>query len=216
MSSDNINEKKFSKVLEDIENAKIKIIIGTQIISKGFNFLNLSSIFILDFDLWFYNTDIRTNEKIFQLTQQVSGRTSRKSETGEVYIQTYDKENYLLNYIISNNRNKFYENELILRKKALLPPYCKLAAIIFISKDVKLLKEVSLQTKKNLLMFKELIVLGPIPAPIEYINKEYRYRLLIKTNHSFFVQKVLKSFNFNKMLRNRAKIKIDIDPLSFF
>ena len=73
-----------------------------------------------------------------------------------------------------------------------------------------------MQTKKNLLMFKELIVLGPIPAPIEYINKEYRYRLLIKTNHSFFVQKVLKSFNFNKMLRNRAKIKIDIDPLSFF
>ena len=117
LSSDSIDYSTFQNVLEDIENANTKIIIGTQIISKGFNFLNLSSIFILDFDLWFYNTDIRTNEKIFQLIHQVSGRTSRKSETGEVFIQTYDTNNSLLKYIVSGNRDKFYESELFLRKR---------------------------------------------------------------------------------------------------
>ena len=216
LSSDSIDYSAFQNVLEDIENANTRIIIGTQIISKGFNFLNLSSIFILDFDLWFYNTDIRTNEKIFQLIHQVSGRTSRKSETGEVFIQTYDTNNSLLKYIVSGERDKFYENELLLRKKTLLPPYCKLIAIILIGKDKNYLKKVSYTLKDRLSNFNDFTLLGPIPAPIEYIKNEYRYRMLIKTNHAFRVQKVFKMINFSKILKNKAKIKIDIDPLSFF
>ena len=216
LSSDSINDKKFVDVLKDIENSKIKIIVGTQIISKGFNFLNLNSIFILDFDLWFYNTDIRTNEKIFQLTQQVSGRTSRNSETGEVFIQTYDTNNYLLKYIVANNRNKFYEDELLKRKKILLPPYCKLIAIILSGIDKAYIKIASNKIKKVLLTFNDLKVLGPIPAPIEYINNKYRYRMLIKTNQSFYIQNILKSIDLKNISKNKIKIKIDIDPLSFF
>ena len=216
LSSDSIDYNTFQNILEDIENANTKIIIGTQIISKGFNFLNLSSIFILDFDLWFYNTDIRTNEKIFQLIHQVSGRTSRKSETGEVFIQTYDTNNSLLKYIVSGNRDKFYESELSLRQKTLLPPYCKLIAIILIGKDKNFLKTVSYTLKDRLSNFNNFTLLGPIPAPIEYIKNEYRYRMLIKTNHAFHVQKVFKIINLSKILKNKAKIKIDIDPLSFF
>ena len=69
------------------------------------------------------------------MTQQVSGRTSRNSQTGEVFIQTYDTNNFLLKYIVSNAREKFYENELLLRKKTLLPPYSRLIAIILNGKD---------------------------------------------------------------------------------
>ena len=202
--------------MHDIEKGKIKIIIGTQIISKGFNFLKLDSVFILDFDLWFYNTDIRTNEKIFQLTQQVSGRTSRDEETGEVYIQTYDTKNYLLKHIILNNRDAFYERELALRKKIALPPFSKLVAIILNSKNITFLRKISIDIKKMLEPIKGIIVLGPIPAPIEYIKNEYRYRILIKTNQAFLVQKVLRKYNFNTILSNKAKMKIDVDPLSFF
>ena len=216
LSSDSINDKKFVDVLKDIENAKIKIIIGTQIISKGFNFLNLSSIFILDFDLWFYNTDIRTNEKIFQLTHQVSGRTSRKSETGEVFIQTYDTNNYLLKYIIANNRNQFYEDELSNREKILLPPYCKLIAIILSGADKGFLEIASNVIKKKLQTFNDLKILGPVPAPIEYINNKHRFRMLIKTNQPFHLQNILKSIDLKKISKNKIKIKIDIDPLSFF
>ena len=210
LSSDTIKHKNFSNTLEEIESGKIELIIGTQIISKGFNF------FILDFDMWFYNADIRTNEKIFQLTQQVSGRTSRADETGEVYIQTYDKDSYVLNNLRSNNSEEFYKAELALRKQAQLPPYIKLVSVILLGKEVNFLKNVSIKIKEYLSSFNSLLVLGPIPAPIEYIRGEYRYRLLIKTNNGFLVQNILKDYNLNKILRNKAKVKIDIDPISFF
>ena len=216
LSSDNIKNQNFSLILKEIEEGNIKIIIGTQIISKGFNFKHLNSVFILDFDIWFYNTDIRTNEKIFQLTQQVSGRTSRDKKTGEVYIQTYNPNNNLLNLLKSNKRDKFYENELLLRKKISLPPYIKLVAIILSSKDKNLLINQSLNFKKLLNPFSELLILGPIPAPIEFIKGQYRYRILIKTHNPFFAQKILRKYNFEKLFKNRIKIKIDIDPLSFF
>ena len=216
LSSDTIKKENFSEILKEIESGKIRIIIGTQIISKGFNFLKLNSVFILDFDIWFNNCDIRTNEKIFQLTQQVSGRTSRKSMTGEVFIQTYDVKNYLLEMLKLNKRNIFYQNELALRKKIMLPPYYRLIAIILLGKDVKFLRKLSFKLKMILEEYKELILLGPIPAPVEFIRNEYRYRILIKTNQPFFAQKILKSINFNKLSVNKVRIKIDVDPVSFF
>ena len=82
LSSDNVNRENFAKTLKQIEEGKIDIIIGTQIISKGFDFEKLKSVFIIDFDMWFNNADIRTNEKVFQLTQQVSGRAGRREERG--------------------------------------------------------------------------------------------------------------------------------------
>ena len=150
------------------------------------------------------------------MIHQVSGRTSRKSETGEVFIQTYDTNTSLLKYIVSGNREKFYESELFLRQKTLLPPYCKLIAIILIGKDKNFLKAVASTLKERLSNFNDFTLLGPIPAPIEYIKNEYRYRMLIKTNQAFRVQKVFKTINLIKILKNKAKIKIDIDPLSFF
>lgn len=216
LSSDTIRQKGFSNILKEIEDGEIEIIIGTQIISKGFNFLKLDSVFILDFDMWFYNADIRTNEKIFQLTQQVSGRTSRADETGEVYIQTYDTESYLLKVLKSNNKEGFYKKELALRKEAKLPPYIKLVALILSSKELGLLKSLSVKIKNSFKEFKHLEVLGPIPAPIEYIRGEYRYRILIKTNQSFLVQNIIKGYDFKKILRNKVKVKIDVDPISFF
>ena len=114
------------------------------------------------------------------------------------------------------NRDKFYESELFLRKKTLLPPYCKLIAIIVIGKDKNFLKTAIYTLKDRLSNFNDFTLFGPIPAPIEYIKNEYRYRILIKTNHAFRVQKVFKIINLSKILKNKAKIKIDIDPLSFF
>ena len=216
LSSDSINNANFTETLKKIENGSINLIIGTQIISKGFNFLKLNSVFILDFDCWFYSTDIRTNEKIFQLTQQVSGRTSRDKETGEVYIQTYDKNNYLLKALIANDRESFYKNELSFRRTSNLPPYTKLIAIILLGKEIAIVRRISENIKNYLETHKNLTVLGPIPAPIEYIRKEYRYRILIKTNQPFLAQNIIRKHDFNKLCIKSVKIKVDVDPLSFF
>jgi primosomal protein N' (replication factor Y) len=122
----------------------------------------------------------------------------------------------LLKFLKSNNKEGFYKEELALRKQAKLPPYKKLVAIILLSKELDFLKKVSIKVKDYFEMFNHLEVLGPIPAPIEYIRSEYRYRILIKTNQSFLVQNIIKGYNFKKVLRNKVKVKIDIDPLSFF
>ena len=117
LSSDYMNKQNFLESLKKIENGEIDIIVGTQIISKGFDFENLRSVFIIDFDSWFNNADIRTNEKVFQLTQQVAGRAGRREEIGKVYIQTYEPRNKILHHIVKNQRDIYYNKELKLRKR---------------------------------------------------------------------------------------------------
>ena len=129
-----MDRENFAETLYQIENNKVDIIIGTQIISKGFDFGHLRSVFIIDFDTWFNNADIRTNEKVFQLTQQVAGRAGRREERGEVFIQTYQPNHALLYDIIKNNRDLFYEKELKVRSNNLLPPFSKLLLITVSSK----------------------------------------------------------------------------------
>ena len=216
LSSDTFNSKTFSDTLKKIENNEIKILIATQIISKGFNFLHLNKVFILDFDMWFYNSDIRTSEKIFQLTQQVAGRAGRGNELGKVYIQTYDIENSLLTKIKNNDRENFYKEELLFRERTLLPPFSKLVAIILQGKNLKDVERSSYKIKNLLSSYSGLTILGPIPAPIEFLNKQYRYRILIKSEHSLCIQKKIKSKVLQSLINSGIRIKIDVDPYSFF
>jgi len=216
LSSDTFNSKTFIDTLKKIENNEIKILIATQIISKGFNFLHLNKVFILDFDMWFYNSDIRTSEKIFQLTQQVAGRAGRGNEPGKVYIQTYDIENSLLTKIKNNDRENFYKEELLFRERTLLPPFSKLVAIILQGKNFKDVESSSYKIKNLLSSYSGLTILGPIPAPIEFLNKQYRYRILIKSEHSLCIQKKVKSKVLQSLISSGIRIKIDVDPYSFF
>ena len=216
LSSDTLKPETFKQTLKKIENNEIKILIGTQIISKGFDFLHLKKVFILDFDMWFYNSDIRTSEKIFQLTQQVTGRAGRGKDKGEVFIQTYDVENYLLAKIKNNDRESFYLEELSFRRKALLPPYLKMAAIIIHGRDAKEVESAALNIKKLLCLHPELKVLGPIAAPIFLIRNQYRYRILIKSTNSLVIQKKIKSKDIKALVSSKIKVKIDVDPYSFF
>ncbi len=216
LSSDTFNRKTFKKTLEKIENNEIKILIGTQIISKGFNFMHLNKIFILDFDMWFYNSDIRTSEKIFQLTQQVAGRAGRGLEKGEVFIQTYDAKNNLLDKIVNNKTKEFYKEELHFRKKAFLPPFSKLVAILLQGRKLKEVEKVATEIKELLTNYPSIIVLGPIPAPIRLLKNEFRFRILVKSNNSLLIQKIFKIADLKSKIPSRIKIKIDVDPYSFF
>ena len=216
LSSDSLDKENFGKTLKYIEESKVDIIIGTQIISKGFDFENLKSVFIIDFDAWFNNADIRTNEKVFQLTQQIAGRAGRRKERGEVFIQTYQPKNKLLNDIIKNNRDLFYDKELKIRKKSLLPPYSKLLLITVSSQDLKLSEEKAREIKRLFEGVLELKVLGPIPAQIFYVNKKYRFRLLIKAESPLIIQNYLVSKNFALNTDAKIKIKLDIDPYNLY
>ncbi len=216
LSSDHISKDSFEETLNKIDNNDVDIIVATQIISKGFDFRNLKSVFIVDFDAWFNNADIRTNEKIFQLTQQVAGRAGRREEIGEVYIQTFDPKNKFLHNIINHQRDTFYVKELKIRQKSLLPPFARLLSVTISSKFSSLAREKAKKIKKMFEKSKDLIVLGPIPAQVFYVNKNYRFKLLIKSREPFLIQ----NFIIDKMTSmnndSKIKVKLDIDPYNLY
>ena len=216
LSSDYINKQNFLESLKKIENGEIDIIVGTQIISKGFDFENLRSVFIIDFDSWFNNADIRTNEKVFQLTQQVAGRAGRREEIGKVYIQTYEPRNKILHYIVKNQRDIYYKKELELRKKNFLPPFSRLLSVTISSKESSAAYEKAKKLKDFFKNSKSLEVLGPIPAQVFYIKNSYRFKLLIKASKPYIIQ--------NYMIKNKVyfkdtskeKVRFDIDPYNLY
>ncbi|MEC8099690.1 MAG: primosomal protein N' [Pseudomonadota bacterium] len=216
LSSDFVEKENFLQTLKKIEQNKVDIIVGTQIISKGFDFDNIKSVFIIDFDLWFNNANIRTNERIFQLTLQVTGRAGRRKERGEVFIQTFDPKNKLLYDIIRNKRDRFYNNELEVRSKAQLPPFGRLLSITISSRYRKLAEEKAKIIKDLFSNTIVLKVLGPIPATIFYINQNYRYKLLIKSIKPYAIQNytVKKKLELNN--NHRVKVTLDVDPYSIY
>ena len=116
--------------LKEIENNEINILIGTQLISKGFNFPKLNCIVVIDADFSGMGYDLRTTEKNIQLYNQLSGRAGRFSEKSTIIYQTAFPLNETLGDILENNPEKFLQNELNLRKDKNLPPFSRLVALI--------------------------------------------------------------------------------------
>ena len=128
-SSDYLADKN-KNTLEDIENNKVDIIVGTQMISKGFNFEKLNCIVVVDADFSGRGYDLRTTEKNIQLYNQLSGRAGRFSSESLIIYQTLSPTNDTLKDIIINNPEKFLEDEIIIRRENHLPPFCRFIAII--------------------------------------------------------------------------------------
>lgn len=181
--------KKLDKVLLDIHNHNIDIIIGTQILAKGHNFQNLAFIGVLDIATQRL-IDPRALEHTIQIVKQVSGRVARGQDRGDVYIESDD---YL------DLSDQFYITELDYRKKYNMIPFRKLISIIITSNKQKM-PNFDMKYGK---------VYGPIEAPINKINNIYRYRILIE------YQDMDLCFNELKQLKNKNMI-IDTSPYYFY
>ena len=215
-SSDYLSNKKVREnIFSEIKNNKIDILIGTQMISKGFNFSKLNCIVVIDADFSGKGYDLRTTEKNIQLYNQLSGRAGRFSSKSLVIYQTITPQHITLKDIINNNPKLFLENELQVRKENNLPPFRKLIAII-VSSNVK---EFSLrgaqEIKKKLLIVKNLEILGPIDSPIFKIKKKYRTRLLIRSEADKMPQKLISNVLNNLKISSKIKLTVDVDPINF-
>ncbi len=214
-SSDTMNKKNSHQLLKKIFNNEIKILIGTQLISKGFHFPKLNCIVVLDIDLSSQGHDLRGSEKNLQLYHQLSGRAGRTGNPATVYFQTYNLNQEIISQITNDDPFKFLDKELFLRKKNNLPPYERFIAIILNSENEKKLEEESLNLKKYLSKKIEGKILGPVNAPIYKIKKQFRNRLLIRSKKTSNIQKslnfALKNFN----LHPEIKLTVDVDPISF-
>ena len=216
LSSDFLNKQKETKnVLTDIENNKIDILVGTQLISKGFNFPNLNCIVVVDADFSGMGFDLRSTEKNIQLYNQLSGRAGRFSKDSLVIYQTFNPSDETLKNILENDPTKFLEDEIILRREKNLPPFTRLIALIISSKSETEGVFEAQKIKKNLSALKYLEIMGPVSSPIFKIKNNYRTRLLLRSKNNLFVQKhiakILKKINLSK----KIKLTVDVDPLNF-
>ena len=215
-SSDYLKSKEKTKNLfREIKDNKINILIGTQMISKGFNFPKLNCIVVIDADFSGRGYDLRTTEKNIQLYQQLSGRAGRFSENSLIIYQTLTPEDLTLNDLIKNKSEEFLKNELVLRKNNNLPPFVRLISVIISSKSRVLSLQGAREIKTRLNQIKNLEILGPVDSPLLKIKKNFRSRLLIRFNNQFFLQKKIANVLNRLKISSKIKLTVDVDPINF-
>ena len=220
IASDTLNSTSESeKIFKTISDGEVDIIIGTQLIAKGHNFLNLTTVVAIDADLGLSGGDLRASERTFQILTQLAGRTGRADKKGRAYIQSYDPHHNVMKAMQTGKITRFIQAESEGREYRKLPPYGRLASLIIQSKNLALLesflKTLSLKTPKKYKDSERIDVLGPAPAPIAKLRTFYRYRFLIKYKEDLRIQPFIKEWLGNIKLPKGVRIKIDIDPYNF-
>ena len=215
-SSDYLSKKNESmNMLNNILNNKINILVGTQMISKGFNFPKLNCIVVVDADFSGKGYDLRTTEKNIQLYNQLSGRAGRFSNNSLIIYQTIEPTDVTLKDILENDPEKFLISELYLRKKNKLPPFYRLISLIISSQTEKNSFHGALEIKKILLSIKDLQILGPVNSPIFRIKKNFRTRLLIRSKTDNLIQKKVGAILESLKISKKIKLTVDVDPINF-
>ena len=214
-SSDTMNKASGKNILNKIISGEAHILVGTQLISKGFHFPNLNCIIVLDIDLTSQGHDLRSTEKNLQLYHQLSGRAGRTGKPANVYFQTFNLKPEVINQITNDDPFKFLEYELKLRKQNNLPPFERFVSLILYSENEKLLDIEAIKLKKNISSKINEKILGPVNAPIFKINRKFRSRLLIRAKKTSNIQEKLKMILNEIKFPKGMKLTVDVDPISF-
>jgi len=215
-SSDTLNKKKSSEdLIEKIENKKIDILVGTQLISKGFHFSKLNCIVVVDADFSSHGYDLRSAEKNIQLYHQLSGRAGREGLSSTIYFQTYTPNDETLLNISKKDPHKFLLNEIELRKRNKLPPFCRFISVIISGKKEKQAINEAIKVKNQITKDIKEEILGPVNAPIFKLNQKYRCRLLLRSKKNILIQKKLAKTLKKIKITHGIKLTVDVDPITF-
>ncbi len=211
-------KKSFKKIINSFENHDYDVLIGTQMVTKGLDFRNVSLVGVMNLDNSINFPDFRSYERCYQLVQQVAGRSGRSKERGEVIIQTYNSENNIISHIISGDYKKFYKNQIIDRKKFNYPPFIKLIKITIKHKDLNRVNNSSSWFFNRILPYFKNNLLGPEFPYISRIRNKYQKNILIKIpkEHSLSgVKKIIKKSitTFHSISDYRSvQVIVDVDP----
>jgi primosomal protein N' (replication factor Y) len=214
-SSDTMNKKDSTEKLRKIINNEIQILVGTQLISKGFHFPNLNCIIVVDIDLSTQGHDLRGAEKNLQLYHQLSGRAGRTGKPATVYFQTYGNNTKMISEITNNNPDIFLERELKIRKKNNLPPFERFISLILTGDNEQKLENEAYNFKNFISNKINAKILGPVCAPIFRIKKKYRIRLLIRGTKSLNLQNSIAEIIPKYKFSTGIKLTVDVDPINF-
>ena len=214
-SSDTMNKKSSKEKLEKIINNEIEILVGTQLISKGFHFPSLNCIVVVDIDLSSQGHDLRGAEKNLQLYHQLSGRAGRTGKPSTVYFQTYNTNTKMISDITNNNPDIFLDKEIEIRKQNNLPPFQRFISLILTGDNENKLEKEAFKFKIFIENKVNGKILGPVSAPIFRLKKKYRIRLLIRGPKTLKLQNSLAIIIANYKLSSGIKLSVDVDPISF-
>lgn len=212
----------YERIYNTFKNGEADILIGTQMVSKGLDFKNVTLVGILAADMSINIPDYRAAERTFQIITQVAGRAGRGDKQGEVLIQTYTPQHYSLQYAVNYDYEGFYEKEFTVRAMMKYPPFGKLLLINGTSKKEDLLKNFM---HKITMMIKPLVencldieILGPIPCMISKLKENYRWQIVIKGEFDSYFSKNIKEilYDENKNVYNDIRISMDINPNNLF
>jgi primosomal protein N' (replication factor Y) len=216
ITSDTVAPKEYQQLLQHIENGAINIIIGTQMIAKGYHFPHLTVIGIVDADMGLEGSDLRACERSYQLLHQVAGRAGRESKQGHVYIQTYNPEHPVINAITANDRSTFITMEMASRRLQGMPPFGSMIGVI-----VSALNEQDAERAARLLVrhapsYADVQFLGPAPAVLSKLRSRYRFRILVRSETKVKLQPIVKAWLAGMKPNNAVRIQVDVDPYSFY
>ena len=205
----NINQTK--QVLDDILNKRIDIIVGTQIITKGYHFPDLTLLGVLDADASLFGGQFKAMEKTYQLLTQVIGRVGRGEKQGEAVIQTYSPENMVMKALVDNDKNSIIEFDKENRQMIGLPPYGKMAVIILSGASEEKVYKTAKDVLKIIPIDDNVEVLGPAPVFLYKYNDNFRFKIIVKTKNNINLQKLLR-YVLEKINLGNVRMKIDVNP----
>ena len=209
------NKGMHERIINDFKEYKYDILLGTQMISKGLDFPKVTLVGVINADASLNIPDYRSSEVTYSLLSQVAGRAGRSDKPGEVIIQTFNPDNYVIECVKVNSYDKFYLQEMQFRKNLKYPPYYYLVSIKVIGKDYGKTIENAQKAKKYLddNLNKETIVLGPTTASVFKFNNEYRMQIIIKYRFDSLLIQTLKELD-NIFINNKDNyLEIDFNPL---
>ncbi len=177
------SERAYNAIIDDFAARRIDILIGTQMITKGFDFDGVSLVGILNADNLLYNPDFRASERAFQLMMQVAGRAGRRSDGGEVVIQTSEPANPVLRQVVEGDYEAMARQQLSERESFFYPPYARLTRLTLRHKDLDLLRRAVCELASRLRARFGRRVLGPMTPPVDRIRGEFLVELLLKVEH---------------------------------
>ncbi len=209
----------YQKIISDFEEHRIDILVGTQMVTKGLDFDNVSIVGILNADNLISYPDFRSFERSFQLMAQVSGRAGRKAKRGKVIIQTYNPHHTVIRYVIDNNYDLMFRSQLQERNQFKYPPFYRIIELQVQHKDANFVNAASFELATELKKFLGKRVLGPEYPIVSRIKNLYLKNILVKLEKSDKIhdmkEKIAEAiFFFNTQSKYKAaRIVVDVDPL---
>ena len=204
-----------AEFVAQMEANAIDIVIGTQLVTKGYHFPNLTLVGVVDADLGLAGGDLRAAERSFQQIQQVAGRAGRGDKPGRVLVQTHDPEAPVIAALVAGDAPGFYSAETEARRDAAMPPFGRLAAIVVSAEDSAQADSVARRIGHAAPNVEGMAVFGPAPAPLAMLRGRHRQRLLVHAARSLDVQHVIRDWLANVEWSPKVRVSVDVDPYSF-